>query len=203
MKNLLEDIIRTSGIHPSRIFNIYIFGSRAYNTFKPDSDWDVIMVANNSVESTEIRRGLFNIHIYTPDKFKADLDWHRINNLECIYAPDWAKLKETIKYNDFKIDPNKLRHAISHISSNSWVKAKKKLLEGEYNIGIKSFFHSLRIPMFGIQILQSGRITDFTCANHIWDKLKRGRWTWNELDTEFRELHNNILTEFRKLAPKS
>src|SRR5690606_741482 len=128
MDNLLEKIISKSGIHPSRIFNIYIFGSRLYKTHSSDSDWDIIMVANNSVESTEIRNGLFNIHIYTPDKFKSDLEWHRINNLECIFAPECARLKELIDYRkDFKLDIPKLRHATSHISSNSWVKAKKKI----------------------------------------------------------------------------
>lgn len=178
-----------------------MFGSQIYSTSNKDSDFDVIMVANNSVESTELRRGLYNIHIYTPDKFKADLDWCRINNLECIFAPDFAKLKETIKY-DFKLNIPKLRHAISHISSNSWVKAKKKLADGEYNTGVKSLFHSIRIPMFGIQIAKYGRINDFECANFIWNKIKSKRWTWKELDDEFRELRNETLTEFRKYASK-
>jgi hypothetical protein len=159
------------------------------------------MVANNSVESTEIRRGLFNIHVYTPDKFKADLEWHRINNLECIWAPDWAKLKETIKY-DLKLNLVKLRHATSHVSSNSWVKCKKKLEQDDYYIGVKSLFHSLRIPMFATQIAISGRITDFSCANFIWNKIRSKRWTWEELDEEFRELRNEILTDFRKVAEK-
>lgn len=199
----IEDIIRTSGIHPSRVFNVYIFGSRVYGTSSNDSDWDIIMVANNSVESTEIRRGLYNIHVYTPDKFKADLDWHRINNLECIYAPDWAKLKETIKYDNFKIEPIKLRHAISHISSNSWVKCKKKLnVADDYYTGIKSLFHSIRIPMFGSQIMQHRKITDFSCANFIWNKLKKDRWNWERIEDEFKLLHNSVLTEFRKNAPK-
>ena len=206
----LETIIKASGIHPSRVFNVYIFGSQIYGNTNKDSDWDIIMVANNSVESTEIIphftlpievRGLFNIHVYTPDKFKADLEWHRINNLECIYAPDWAKLKETIKY-DFKLNLAKLRHATSHISSNSWVKCKKKLEQDDYYIGVKSLFHSLRIPMLATQIATSGRITDFSCANFIWNKIRSKRWTWEELDNEFRELRNEILSEFRKVAEK-
>jgi hypothetical protein len=164
------------------------------------------MVANNSVESTEMRRGLYNIHVYTPDKFKRDLEWHRINNLECIYAPDWAILKEDIDYKkDFKIVTAKIRHAISHVSSNSWVKCKKKLtVADEYKTGIKSLFHSLRIPMFGTQIMQHGKITDFECANYIWDKLTShyNEWTWVELDDEFRPIHKSVLTEFRKVAPK-
>lgn len=211
---LTSDIIRLSGLHPSRIFNITIFGSCVYGTANSDSDWDIIMVANNSVESTEIRRGLFNIHVYTPNKFKADLDWHRINNLECIFAPDWARLKETIDYRkDFKLDPSKLRHATSHVSSNSWVKCKKKLtVADEYYIGIKSLFHAIRIPMFATQIMQHGKIVDFSCANWVWDKLTfkdkpqymRGKykWSWDELDDEFRPVHNTVLSEFRKVASK-
>jgi len=203
MKPNLDLILKTSGIHPSRVFNVYLFGSSVYGTSNDKSDWDVIMIANNSVDSTEIRRGLFNIHVYTPDKFKADLNWHRINNLECIWAPDWAKLKETIKFDEFKINKNKLRHALSHISSNSWVKCNKKLnVENEYYIGVKSLFHSIRIPMFGIQIAETGKIYDFSCANFIWDKIKKNHWTWPELDKEFRPLLNQTLSQFRKLVPK-
>jgi predicted nucleotidyltransferase len=210
----IDTIIKASGIHPSRVFNIYIFGSQVYDTANKDSDWDIIMVANNSVESTEIRRGLFNIHVYTPNKFKADLDWHRINNLECIFAPDWAILKETIDYRkDFKLDIPKIRHATSHISSNSWVKCKKKLtVADEYHTGIKSLFHSIRIPMFATQIVNSGRIVDFSCANFIWDKLNfkdkpiylrdKFKWSWDKLDDEFRTIHNNVLTDFRKVTTK-
>jgi predicted nucleotidyltransferase len=201
---LLNDIITASGIHPSRVFNVTIFGSQVYGNTNKDSDWDIIMIANNSVDSTELRRGLYNIHVYTPDKFKADLEWHRINNLECIYAPDWAKLKEDIKFSDFKINKNKLRHSISHTSSNSWVKCNKKInVEGEYYIGVKSLFHSIRIPMFGTQIATYNDIIDFSCANFLWDKIKRNRWTWGELDKEFRPLLNQTMTEFRKLVPKN
>lgn len=197
----LETIIKTSGLHPSRVFNVYLFGSRIYGTADQNSDWDVIMVANNSVESTEIRRGLFNIHVYTPAKFQADLDWHRINNLECIFAPEWAKLKETIKFS-FKLNITKLRHSISHVSSNSWVKSKKKIMvANDYKSGIKSLFHSIRVVMFGIQIASTGKIYNFECANDHWKKItSRYNWKWEELDNEFRQIHNNVLTEFRLVA---
>ena len=197
----LDTIIKASGIHPSRVFNVYIFGSQVYGTANSKSDWDVIMVANNSVESTEIRNGFFNIHVYTPAKFQKDLDWHRINNLECIYAPDWAKLKEDKKFT-FRFDVKKLRHATSHISSNSWVKANKKIQFNEYHIGVKSLFHSIRILMFATQIVKDGKITDFGCANWIWDEIKSKYWTWEELDSKFREVRNETLTRFRHITHK-
>jgi len=199
---MIGDIIKAAKMHPSRVFNVYLFGSTVYSTNDKDSDIDVVIVGNNSVPSIEIKSGIYNIHIFTPDKFKEDLNWHTPKMLECIYAPPSAILKETIKF-DFKLDLNKLRHATSHVSSNSWVKCKKKLLlTDEYNIGIKSLFHSLRIPMFSIQIIENGFIKDFKCANYIWDKLKSRKWTWDELDSEFRGDKNKILTQFRILASK-
>jgi len=199
----LDTIIKTSGIHPSRVFNVYLFGSQVYGNANRDSDWDVIMIANNSVNSTEIRKGLFNIHVYTPDKFREDLDINRINNLECIYAPSWAKLKEEITFSDFRVNQNRLRHSISRTSSNSWVKCRKKIeVEGEYYIGVKSLFHSIRIPMFGKQIAERGKITDFACANSVWDRIKKQHWSWKELDIEFRPLLNKVMSDFRHTSPK-
>jgi len=203
---LRKDIIRVSGIHPSRIFNIFLFGSRVYGTSDHKSDWDIIMVANNSVESTEISHPLYNIHILTPNKFQADLDWHRMNALECYFAPDWAKLKED-KVFKFELNKAKLRHATSHISSNSWVKAKKKLEAGEERVALKSLFHSIRIPMFASQIASNGKITNFEIANFIWRRLTKqedtllprlnDKWDWNSLVSEFRSTHNLMLSMFR------
>jgi len=222
----VEDIIKIAEIHPSRVFNVYIFGSQVYGTYDAASDWDIIMVANNSVEAIELKKTVqdefsynlqtrtirYNIHIYTPDRFKKDLEWHRMNNLECIFAPDWAKLKEDKKF-DFKINLAKLRHATSHVSSNSWVKCKKKLLiEDEYRTAIKSFYHSIRIPMFAAQIARYGRITDFTAANFIWSKLtyqalpayqrKDCKWDWDSLNLEFKITYNLMLSLFRRATTK-
>jgi hypothetical protein len=54
--------------------------------------------------------------------------------------------------------------------------------------------------MFATQIVNSGRITDFSSANWIWDKIKSKEWSWEELDLEFRE--HRILTEFKKVTYK-
>lgn len=199
----LKNIEDSVNIHPSRIHNVYIFGSRVYGTYTKESDWDVIVVANNSVESIEIDNGDLNIHVYTPDKFKKDLEWHRINNLECMYAPKWAILKEDIDYKtDFEISIPKIRHAISHISSNSWVKAKKKILQGDEYIGIKSLYHSIRIPMFAKQLMSNGEI-DFTSTIKLWERIKSTDNNWDSLSGDFKSLHNKVLSDFRKLAPKN
>ena len=181
---------------------IYVFGSRVYGTSGYDSDWDFIMIANNAVSNQEIRSGDFNIHVIVPDEFEKMLKAHHPGAIECFFAPQEFRLLETIKF-DFKISISSLRHSFSHVSSNSWVKCKKKLEQGDYYIGVKSLFHSLRIPMFGIQIVKDGFISDFSCANKIYDIIfSRNDWTWEELDEKFRTLRNQILTDFRKVTQK-
>lgn len=197
----LEQILDKSGIHPLRAKACYIFGSNVYKTNRNESDWDIKLIANGTMSNVELRRGIFNIHIITPQDFEQQLKEHKPGSVECVLGPDEFRIKDGDF--PFKLSIPSLRHSFSHTSSNSWVKAKKKLQKGDYEVGIKSLFHSLRIPMFGTQIAEHGKIIDWTVANDIHKKLwSRYDWTWGELDEEFREQKNNILTEFRKVTNK-
>ena len=195
----LEEVIKATGLHETRIQNVYVFGSRIYLTASETSDWDLLVIAKTPYPEKELVVGNFNIHILTLDRFLEGLKQHNIGRIECLLSP--IKLKEEIKI-PLEIKIPSLRHSISHICSNSWVKAKKKLEIGEYYIGIKSLFHSLRIAMFGIQLMNYGQIKDWNCANYLWDKLQSKIWTWQELDQEFRLQKNKLMTEFRKLTIK-
>ena len=138
----------------------------------------------------------------TPEGFKNLLDEHRPQAIECFFAPPEFKLMEDIKFK-FKLSLKTLRHSFSQTSSNSWVKCKKKLEQGDYKIGIKSLYHSLRIPMFEIQLSKTGKISDFSCANKIHKVLiSKKDWDWEELDNKFRVVRNQILTEFRRVTEK-
>jgi predicted nucleotidyltransferase len=196
-----EEVIKRSKIHPVRVKIIYIFGSQVYGTTTHNSDWDLIMVANTPNTNQEIRSGDFNIHVMTEDQFLKNLRDHHSSTVEAFFAPKEFRLQEDVKFNWTPNIPS-LRHSFSHISSNSWVKCKKKIEQGDYYIGIKSLFHSLRIPMFGIQIAKAGKIYDFSEANFIYDKISSKEWTWDELDSEFRTLKNKILTDFRSVTTK-
>ena len=196
-----EEVIKGSKIHSSRVKNIYVFGSQVYGTTTRNSDWDFIMVANTPNTNQEIHSGDFNIHVMTEDHFLKNLKDHHSSSVEAFFTPKEFRLQEDVKF-DWKPNIPSLRHSFSHISSNSWVKAKKKMEQGDYYIGVKSLFHSLRIPIFGIQIAQTGSIYDFSVANYIHDKIISKEWTWNELDTEFRPLRNSILTDFRNITTK-
>jgi len=195
----LEEVIEKSGLHPSRIHNVYVFGSQCYSTASDKSDYDILVIANTTYPEKELVVDNLNIHILTKDRMLEQLKQHHIGKIEAILSP--YILKNSVEIS-LEIKIPSLRHSISHTCSNSWVKSKKKLEQGDYYIGIKSLFHSLRIAMFGIQLAENGKIVDWTCANYIWDKLQSKQWTWEELDKEFRAERNKVLTEFRQITEK-
>ena len=194
----LEQISKTAKIHPFKIKGCYIFGSRVYLTNSPESDWDIILVANNSVNEVEIKTTELNIHVITPDAFSKLVEDNHIKAIECLFAPSWAILKPFDI--EFTYKPASFRHNVSQTVSNSWVKARKKIeLENEPHIGIKSLFHSLRIANFGIQFAKTGKI-DFTAMNDVWKDISTSKVDWKEFKDKYQPLRNELLTEFRKVC---
>jgi predicted nucleotidyltransferase len=197
----LEEICKEVNKHPKMVKGCYVFGSHVYGTSNNESDWDIVLIANASASEVEYKSDKLNVHILTPDKFAKDVRDNHIRAIECIFAPEWAILKPVINPEEFVYKQESFRHNISHTVSNSWVKCKKKLEQGDYHIGIKSIFHSLRIGQFGIQFASKGSI-DFSENNWLWEELSSRTWSWDELKEKYQPLRNELMTSFRKLAEK-
>lgn len=169
-----DDIINVSGIHPLKIKNIIIYGSQVYGTARPGSDYDIILIAGHLMAHEEKKVSfngiLLNIHIITPDKFLSDLKIHNIMNLECLFAPDWARLQEKlvlpVEINIKKLIKNNLAQ-----SYTSWNNGKMKIMDYDFYRGLKSVFHSLRMLMFANQILADGKIVDFSVATNLYSEI--------------------------------
>lgn len=195
----LQEVITEAKVHPSRVKGCYVFGSRVYGTASETSDWDIILIANASSSEVELKSEKFNIHIIVPDVFKKLVEDNHVKAIECLFAPDWAKLQEFPC--EFELKIKSLRHNYSHTISNSWVKCMKKMQQGDYYIGTKSIFHALRIADFGIQFVSKGSI-DFTSSNHIWEDIQSKTWTWEELKEKYQPIRNSLLTQFKKITEK-
>jgi hypothetical protein len=157
------------------------------------------LVANASAPEVEVKTPEYNVHIIVPDVFAKYVKDNHIKGIECVFAPDWAKIVEYPI--EFIYKPESFRHNISHTVSNSWVKCKKKLEQDEYYIGVKSLFHALRIADFGIQFAKNGMI-DYSTCNEIWREINSRKWTWEELDKRFKSVRNEKLSQFRQLTTK-
>jgi len=194
-----DEIISLSQLPEHKIRAIYLYGSRVYGTDHPGSDYDFMVVACSLDREKEIRDSKYNLHIVTPDKFRDDLWNYRAVNLECIYAPSFAVVQESEKFKEvFKIDKGKLKKAFLSQSHDAWHKGKIKLLEMDIERGLKSIFHSLRILIFGIQMVEHGEIIDFSEANDYWaeidgcDQFKWNYWKDNFLQRK-RDLEKDLL----------
>jgi len=189
--------------YSAKILNEYIVGSHVYGTNNSDSDTDYLVVVDGEPIVKEERLGENDFHYISKAEFDHLLNINHIKAIETIYSPSKFILKEKYKPN-FKIDPIALRNTTSAICSNSWVKGKKKIQDGEINIGLKSFFHSIRIMEFSCQLLLIDNIV-FDSMNWVWDELNAlSNKNQDEIlaivDQQYKPMRNGIHTTFKELT---
>lgn len=179
------------------IIKVYQYGSSVYGCAnkKSDSDYIVVVESDDVDLCYSVREAGADYTVYSKSKFIKRLHDMHISVLECVFQ---SSNDPFLKY--FVMDKEKLRREISGVSSNSFVKCKKKLRDGEVYIGKKSMFHSIRILMFGIQIAKHGRIIDYSCANKYLALIMRMD-NWDEIKDFFQPIYNNLKSEFKLLAP--
>jgi len=181
-----------------KILKIYPYGSRVYgcHTEKSDYDYMAIVEYDGDLDYTFVGDDV-HIHVVSESVFIQKVKEHHISYMECIFQ------KEDDPYLQyFELNLDKLRRAISAVASNSFVKCKKKLKQGEYYIGKKSMFHSLRIAGFGIQIATHGRIVDYSAYNHFLEEIMSiDSNDWKVFEDKYKPIANAMRTEFRILAP--
>ena len=192
----------------SSIFNskevlaVYPHGSQVYGTATKNSDFDYIVIVEDSAYTQE---SFFidncDLHIFTKSEWIKKSEENDIDFCECFFLPKSQKIKEEF-VPTFVIDKKKLRANFSRKASNSFVKCKKKLeVKEDFSpyIGKKSLWHSFRILMFGIQILESGEITDYSCANFLYNEIVNSdHIDWTFFKKKYQQLYKHYKSEFRK-----
>lgn len=181
-----------------RILKTYTYGSRVYGATTKDSDYDYIMVVKSEEDLYySVNKPNMNITVYSEGLFIQKIKEHDISVLECIFQEKDDKYVE-----HFVLNKETLRRSISSVSSNSYVKCKKKLAEGQIYIGRKSLFHSIRILGFGIQIALTGRIVDYGAYNHHL-KIIMGIQSdkWEDYDSIYKPIFNRYKKNLKKFAP--
>lgn len=194
----------------SKSIVIYNYGSYVYGTFsKETSDYDYIVVVPDEILSEnelQIFESNKQYTFYNETNFRKRVYNHEIDALECIFLPDKYIEGKNIFLNDFAYDEQKLRESISRVCSNSYVKAKKKLIvEKDYDFykSLKSLFHSIRIYEFGRQIVVYGKIIDYSACNSIWEEISKETNTdWEYYHKKYKPIYNQYHSNFVKVASK-
>ncbi len=206
---MMDELLSSRLLSSKDWYALYPYGSRVYGTAQADSDWDFIAIHPDAGKGEMEDDGLINLKVMSPEHFQSLLNQHNISTLECFFLPPEDILVKPTEKWKWTLNPSKLRGSISKKASNSWVKAKKKLIEpyewaeGENKRGRKSLFHSFRILMYGIQIAKDGGIHNYEEANWIFEDIMTDPSDdWENYYNKWKSKHNELSTEFRKLAPK-
>jgi predicted nucleotidyltransferase len=158
-KKYLKKLFIELKLKEEEIINIYITGSRVYGTFNSNSDYDLVILIKNNEENkeTEMKNQYSNINIDNEIKFDIDvfneytflkeLNNFYIKILECISLQQKDYEKYIIIYNKKYDHPNydsyQFRKSIRKLTSNSFVKFKKKMLvekDSEYIGRVKNYY---------------------------------------------------------------
>lgn len=196
--NKYEEFHEKKDFISEKVLATYSYGSRVYGSHVINSDFDYITVVESDNDNLyySVDSPCMNVTVYSENMFIKKIKEHRIDVLECIFQ---FEDDPYLKY--FELDSDKLRRAVSAVSSNSFVKCKKKLAQGDVHVGKKSLFHSLRIIGFGMQIAEYGKITDYSIYNGYLKDIMSMSNDWDELRTKYKPIFNEAKSRFKVLAP--
>ena len=189
-----------------KAINIYRWGSFVYGTLSEESDCDYLVIladGHGYPEQFHVDNEDFNI--FSESQWIEMCKNNEIETLESAFLPDHCIVKETKKY-ELQVNYDLVRKVISAISSNSFVKCRKKLKENsedwhDFNprVGKKSLWHSLRLYMFGIQIMNTGKIYDYSEANKYYDDIVNNPCNdWEYYKNKYKPIHNKLHSDFKK-----
>lgn len=123
------------------MITLLIVGSRLYGLTNKLSDTDYLaIISDGEVYPFPENK---DIEVRTVSEFQASLDKHDLKALEVYFG--YPELFPNTIPATFTFNEDSLRRAVSGVSSNAHVKSKKKIRDGEIYVGIKSFWHCLRI----------------------------------------------------------
>lgn len=191
---------------------VFPYGSDVYGNKIPE-DLDFIIVTDKPYfqESFEFNNIQFEISNYSQEEFMERLKEHEISVLECLFIkPMKCFINSDIQYSfdNFILNKEKLRESCSQKSSNSYVKAKKKLIiEDDFNVStsLKSLWHSFRILDFAIQIAKDNCINPKS-SNLLFDDISKTylitQNDWDKIHEKYKPLYNKVASDFKSICPK-
>lgn len=179
--------------YANKVYAVYPYGSRVYGNFRPDSDWDYLLILPGIVPTEQIIKKRLSFTIQSKDKFQEALNNHEMWALECYFLPDNKIEKKPLKQWDFKLNIAQLKQTIGDKIADCFLKAEKKINIDNLLIGKKNLFHALRIALFGLQIIKYGKIIDYSEANIFWKAIYNlESRKWEDYEKVFGPIYNKL-----------
>ena len=186
------------------------YGSSVYGLTNELSDEDFMILTIDPTQPLPFKVE-DDVDVWTLEEFQSKLDTHDLKALEVFYFYFDLFYNQLEMKHTFNADA--LRRSVSATCSNSYVKAKKKIRQGDIYIGLKSYWHCIRILTMFIHLakykhfnpanfkeqLRDVYCTIISCMSlpHKGDELIQ----LIEVDYHNKQLLKNLQHEFRMLCP--
>ncbi len=178
-------------------------GSRVYGTAGPNSDEDFVVILSKPGQKQDLAfaEGI-NIVVHGVTTFQTALEDQSVFALECHFAPPEHVIIAPRPAFKYVLDRKKLAVSATERSQADWQKGQKKFLD-EPEPSRKKIFHSLRVPAFALQVVKTGKLTDFTSANAWYRDIVQGPlddFSWYA--ERFAKVRQDLCAELTKLGRK-
>ncbi len=155
----------------SAVRGAFRVGSRVYGTAGPTSDHDYLVIVEKVDQKQDLLFGPnINVIVHGAGSFAAALNDGSVLAFEAHFAPAAHRLKEPRPPFLPKLNPEKLGASAESRSTSDFEKAKKWFKE-ELEPSKKKLFHSLRVPLFALQLMRTNRLTNFDAANDYFEDI--------------------------------
>jgi hypothetical protein len=174
-----------------------------YGTATATSDEDFVAVlARRDAKQDLLFGDNVNVVIHGLDSFREAIAGQSVFALECLFLAPEHRLLDPKPAFAFELDRARLAASAAARSTSDFEKAAKHLDEAPL-ASKKKLFHSLRVPMFALQILRSARITDYGQANHHWAAIRDHEGAdRDEHARAFGPVRDDLLSELAALGAK-
>lgn len=192
------NILALNDIQKEDIVALTPYGSRTYGINHDKSDFDFMCIVKKDVPEVQLRMENIDVNVMSDKEFREHVQNCRIDILENLFYPKplvgqqyFSELIGLVK----GIDKVKLRISVSKICSKGISYAKNLWKIGDHIKAKKNICHAYRFTLFGMQLVNSGKIYDYECANDFFKRIDETVGTG-----EFRETMGSFLLECKVLA---
>jgi predicted nucleotidyltransferase len=202
-------------LEDSKVLNVYVMGSRLWGTARPSSDWDLIIVHEDSAVAARrsLHHGDIDAIALHRDEYIAQIREHHFLELATLWVPPslvWReKLDPRRVLRSSVVDVAKLVAAVEEESARDWTMARKFAEKGDAHRATRVLSHTIRMLVLACGVVRDGAIAAWDAGNAAAksardleaEEVASGGW-WPVLEHQMGPIRDDLLTKLRETAAK-
>lgn len=162
----LNVISKTFNLSKNDIVNVFILGSRLWGSVTANNDYDITVIIKGNNHKKCLHAHNLNAKVMTYDEYENSIEEHKFLDLVTLFLPSQNILIQKRRA-PATVNNKILSEVIISDSKQDWNRVLKLLQRGELAHAKKILTHTIRMCILGLQLINTGTITDFKCAEDI------------------------------------